>query len=417
MGTSDGKAEPDRSFAGGHGRIHLWRESAIRLGRLVIEPGLRRVAHDDGREAFIEPRVMQVLVVLARSAGAIISRDDLVETCWHGVVVGEDAITRAIGRLRRLADGIGEGEFKIETHPKVGYRFVPLSPARAESPAATTVAQSPPAPNQPPPSDLAAEIPRDSGQIALHGERRLIYALVTDLDGFAEQARDLPPELVAEVLNAYVDGLSRAVVEHGGFIDKIVGDSLIAFWGAPVARPDDGERAARAAIAAWRVGEAFRTAPIGHRPPLGRTRVGLHRGDAIVGNFGGEGRAAYSALGEGVGTALDLESASKRLDAMVLASRAAICPSMRGAFRAMGRIRVRASTPLEVFEAALNFPPEATERLNAAYARFDAGEVGALGEISALAAQFPQDVALAGLLSRLQTAGPGGVSHLGRSAR
>lgn len=412
MGGSDGKAEHDPPFAGvGDGRVRLGREPSIRLGALVIEPGLRRIAHDDGREAFVEPRVMQVLIALARSAGAILTRDDLVESCWHGIVVGEDAITRVIGRLRRLADGIGGGQFKIETHTKVGYRLMSLGSAGQETP---TVAQAPSAPGKQPPRDMGAEILRDPSQVALHGERRYIYAFISDLDEFGELTRSLQPEVLADVINAYLDGLSRAVLEQGGIIDKIIGDCVVAFWGAPVAHPDDGERAARATIAAWRVGEAFRTRPTGHHPPLGRTRVGLHRGNAIVGNFGGEGRVTYSALGDAMAMAVALQAATKALNTGILASREAICPSMRDEFRAMGRIglRIRGSPPVEVFEAALDFPPEATARLNAAYARFDAGEVGALGEIAALSAQFPQDVALKDLLSRLETAGPGGAFQL-----
>jgi len=86
---------------------------------------------------------------------------------------------------------------------------------------------------------------------------------------------------------------------------------------------------------------------------------------------------------------------------------------MAAVFRTMGRIGVRGrSTPVEVFEAALDFPPEARERLNAAYARFDAGEAAALDEIVAMAAEFPEDLALGGLVVRLREVGPGGVSRL-----
>lgn len=67
---------------------------------------------------------MQVLVALIRAEGRIVSRDELLTSCWHGVVVGEDAITRVMGRLRRLVDGIGQGAFKLETVTKVGYRLV-----------------------------------------------------------------------------------------------------------------------------------------------------------------------------------------------------------------------------------------------------------------------------------------------------
>jgi adenylate cyclase len=113
-------------------------------------------------------------------------------------------------------------------------------------------------------------------------------------------------------------------------------------------------------------------------------------------------------------TASRLESANKTLNTRILVSREAIPPSMAGSFRVMGRIGLRGrSTPVEIFEAALDFPPEARERLNAAYARFDAGEVAALDEIAALSAEFPDDVALRGLVTRLEGVGPGGVFRLG----
>lgn len=105
------------------GRIELAREAAFRLGGLEVDPPRRRVALEDGREEILEPRVMQVLVALARADGRIVSRDELLESCWRGVVVGEDALNRVIGRVRRLSEGLGIGAFKIETITKVGYRL------------------------------------------------------------------------------------------------------------------------------------------------------------------------------------------------------------------------------------------------------------------------------------------------------
>jgi DNA-binding winged helix-turn-helix (wHTH) protein/tetratricopeptide (TPR) repeat protein len=105
-------------------RVSLAGEPDRRLGPLTIEPGLRRVAHDDGREEFVEPRVMQVLVALLRADGATLSRDELVFACWDGRIVGDDAINRVLSRLRRIADGIGDGAFRIETLTRVGYRLV-----------------------------------------------------------------------------------------------------------------------------------------------------------------------------------------------------------------------------------------------------------------------------------------------------
>ncbi|MDB5480088.1 MAG: hypothetical protein JWO83_1141 [Caulobacteraceae bacterium] len=113
----------------GGARIRLADEARLRLGALTIEPALRLVAHDDGGAEIVEPRVMQVLVALILAEGRIVSRDELLMSCWHGVVVGEDAITRVMGRLRRLVDGLGQGAFKLETVTKVGYRLVSIGRA------------------------------------------------------------------------------------------------------------------------------------------------------------------------------------------------------------------------------------------------------------------------------------------------
>ncbi|MGA2952364.1 MAG: winged helix-turn-helix domain-containing protein [Caulobacteraceae bacterium] len=104
--------------------IDLARERAFRLGPLEINPAQRRVAHDDSREELLEPRVMQVLVALAKAGGRILSRDELMECCWRGVVVGDDALNRVIGRVRRLSEGLGAGVFEIGTITKVGYRLL-----------------------------------------------------------------------------------------------------------------------------------------------------------------------------------------------------------------------------------------------------------------------------------------------------
>jgi DNA-binding winged helix-turn-helix (wHTH) protein len=108
----------------GDDRIELAREAPFRLAGLEIRPALRQLVRDDGKELVLEPRVMQVLVALARAKGGILSRDDLTRCCWDGRVVGEDAINRVISRLRRAAMGIGQRGFRIETITKVGYRLI-----------------------------------------------------------------------------------------------------------------------------------------------------------------------------------------------------------------------------------------------------------------------------------------------------
>jgi DNA-binding winged helix-turn-helix (wHTH) protein len=101
--------------------VTLARESDFRLGTLLVRPSLREVSAGTGRRT-LEPRVMQVLVALARMDGQVVSRDELIEACWAGRIVGEDAINRCIGRLRRLAETF-DGSFAIETVIRVGYRL------------------------------------------------------------------------------------------------------------------------------------------------------------------------------------------------------------------------------------------------------------------------------------------------------
>lgn len=103
--------------------IDLASHPRFRVGKLEVRPGVREVVGVDGPE-LVEPRVMAVLIALADAAGETLSRDELIERCWGGVVVGEDAINRVIAKLRRLAAGAGAGSFAIETVTKVGHRLI-----------------------------------------------------------------------------------------------------------------------------------------------------------------------------------------------------------------------------------------------------------------------------------------------------
>jgi DNA-binding winged helix-turn-helix (wHTH) protein/tetratricopeptide (TPR) repeat protein len=104
--------------------VDLALEQPFRLGQLAVLPRSRELDAADGTRLTLEPRVMQVLIALARADGATVSREELIRTCWNGAVVGEDSINRTISVLRKAAAGIGGGAFGIETIPKLGYRLV-----------------------------------------------------------------------------------------------------------------------------------------------------------------------------------------------------------------------------------------------------------------------------------------------------
>ncbi|WP_246328815.1 winged helix-turn-helix domain-containing protein [Brevundimonas lenta] len=106
---------------------------------MTLRPSLCEAeAHGDAQH--IEPRVALVLVALAKAEGSVLSRDDLIARCWDGVIVGDDAINRIIGKIRRLAEGFEAG-FAIETVPRVGYRLV-RTKAMSPAPVRVTEAKS-----------------------------------------------------------------------------------------------------------------------------------------------------------------------------------------------------------------------------------------------------------------------------------
>jgi len=120
MMSSGPAAADDQS--GRSARIDLAHCSPFEIGQVTVRPATREIVGERGT-CVIEPRVMQVLVALARAGGAILSRDDLTQSCWDDRVVGEDAINRVVSRLRRLAEEC-DGAFRIETITKVGYRLI-----------------------------------------------------------------------------------------------------------------------------------------------------------------------------------------------------------------------------------------------------------------------------------------------------
>jgi adenylate cyclase len=268
------------------------------------------------------------------------------------------------------------------------------------------------------PKDVAMEIMRDPERLALKGEKTQIHALFTDLEGFTKLSHAITPETLSRLLNRYLDLMSEIVLKHGGTLDKFVGDALVTFWGAPIAREGDADRAVQAGLAMYRCGEEFRRAArdiAGEEvPAIGVTRVGLHRGEAVVGNFGGEGRIQYTALGDAMNTAARLESANKALKTRMLVSDEAKRDSSLDFFRPMGRIELSGrATPVMVWEPAPDMDEALRRQLNDLWTRFDAGETDALVQLESIAAVHKEDAALQDLVYRLREVGPGGHFVLG----
>ncbi len=251
------------------------------------------------------------------------------------------------------------------------------------------------------PRDIAEEIIEHPELLALHGKKQSIYILFSDLEGFTKLSHDLEPEMVARLLNRYLETMSQVVLDHGGVIDKFVGDAVVAFWGAPISRPDDGLRAAKAGYAMWQAGEEFRRSVGNDVPPIGRTRVGMHYGPAVIGNFGGENRIQYTALGDSMNTASRLESANKSLDSSAMASGDFAERSGLDWWRPMGKVVLRGrKRAIDLFEPAPDFPAADRAGLAEALAGLAKDRKQAVSRIETIAAKYPFDTALQNLVFR-----------------
>ncbi len=290
-----------------------------------------------------------------------------------------------------------------------------VSTARASSAVARRFAQG--ALGKYLPQSIADEIIEKPELLALHGEKKPIYVIFSDLEGFTKMSHALEPEMVAKLLNRYLEMLSKVVLENGGILDKFVGDAVVAFWGAPISRPDDGIRAARAGYALWQAGEDFRkevAAMDPNLPPVGKTRVGMHFGDAVVGNFGGENRIQYTALGDSMNTAARLEAANKALESSVMASREFAERSGLDWWRPMGRVVLRGrKRPVDIFEPVPDFPASDREGLEKALQLLEKDTDEALDLLQEIVARYKTDKALHNLLERCRDLNEEGAYVLG----
>ena len=152
---------------------------------------------------------------------------------------------------------------------------------------------------------------RDPDCLAPKGEWRPATFLFTDLADFTPLVESSDSEVIVDLLNAYLDGMSEIIFAHGGSVMKIVGDAVHAIFGAPVEDREHAAHAVECALALDEFAVGFSREKNAVGIPLGITRIGISSGNAIIGNFGGEHFFDYTAYGDVVNIAARLEKANK----------------------------------------------------------------------------------------------------------
>jgi len=198
--------------------------------------------------------------------------------------------------------------------------------------------------------EVVRRIAEDPAALRLQGEMREITALFSDIEGFTSMTERAGPADLVALLDAYFDAAARIVTEHGGMIDKIVGDSVHAIFNAPFTLDRHPERAVACALALLKGAEEIRCSPLGQRLLLGRTRIGIETGPAIVGDVGGSRKLDYTAHGNAINRAARLEAANKELGSSICVGPGTASRLPQGAVRPIGKVTVRGqSEPVDVF--------------------------------------------------------------------
>jgi adenylate cyclase len=184
------------------------------------------------------------------------------------------------------------------------------------------------------------------------GQRRRVTVFFADIAGFTSIAEKFPPEETALMLHHVLNAVSEEVIRHHGVIDKYIGDCVMAFWGAPLASPSAATDACRAALASLDALKVVNTGFTARGLDPISMRVGLHTGDAIVGNLGSERLFDFTVVGDTVNLASRMESANKYFSTRIMISQDTLIEAGDGfVVRELGLIAVKGKQqPVRIYE-------------------------------------------------------------------
>jgi adenylate cyclase len=167
------------------------------------------------------------------------------------------------------------------------------------------------------PAEVVRHIADNPDELRVAGEKRIVTALVTDIEGFTALTERVGPEAIVSLLDRYVDLVAGLIIEHGGMVDKFVGDGVLGLFNAPLDLPDHERKAIQSALAIAAATEALRKTP-GIAPlGLGRTRIGIETGEVILGEVGRGAKRDYTAHGNAINLASRLEATNKQFESAI----------------------------------------------------------------------------------------------------
>jgi adenylate cyclase len=186
----------------------------------------------------------------------------------------------------------------------------------------------------------------------LGGEIRIVTIFFSDIEGFSLIAEKMPAHDLMHLMNEYLSAMTDIIERHGGYVDKFIGDSIVALFGAPADDPNHAANAARAALdCSAHLAELNRDSTTFRDCKLAQ-RIGINSGEALVGNFGSRKRFNYSVMSDAVNLASRLEGANKFYGTSIIASDTTVALAGDAfAWRELDTVRVKGRTqPLKIYD-------------------------------------------------------------------
>ncbi|MGI9380527.1 MAG: CHASE2 domain-containing protein [Methyloligellaceae bacterium] len=262
--------------------------------------------------------------------------------------------------------------------------------------------------------DLVDSLLADPEKLKLGGERRELSFLFTDLADFTRMVENMEPTKVAPLLNSYLDQMIGIAKANSGTIDKVIGDAVVVIFSAPVDLSDHAVNAVNCAREMDKFAQQYSGSQRDRGIMFGQTRIGVHSGTAVVGNFGSSNFFDYTALGDAMNTAARLESVNKQIGTRVLVSKQALDKS-NSEGRPVGSLVLKGkSDALEVFEigASEEEGRVSAEIYKTLYKSIEVKDVSAHATIKQLCADYPNDPLLKFHKDRLDAGETGTLIHL-----
>jgi len=328
-----------------------------------------------------------------------------------GVVFFAARISKPIVRLSREVDKVRQLDFSKEerVHSRIKEIFlmdVAISLLRSAVRSFTHYV----------PKEIVQELFSQGKEIQLGGEKREVSVFFSDIEGFTPIAEAQPTEALMAQLSEYFDGMSKIILSGQGTIDKYIGDSVMAFWGAPRSLADHSAACAQTALSCHAFVEEFNRRAAERGQPLFKTRFGINAGVAIIGNIGTPERMNYTLIGDMVNAASRLQGQNKVYGTSILIGEAVRKGlDERFVLRPIDRVEVKGKKEkIALFElvgmrggpkeiAPSSEMLELCERFSRAYEALQEGNKSLARELfEGLHRDFPQDLPTKLYLERLQ---------------